>query len=384
MHALADIQPQFEATSYEILGVIGEGGMGTVYRARHRRLNRRVVIKVLKAHLGGADLRDRFRLEAQSSAQLQHDNIINVTDCGSLVDDSPFLVMDALEGLSLKELLKKEGGHLPVKRVRAITRQILAGLGYAHDRGVVHRDIKPANIFICDNDRVKILDFGVAKLTAPVTGVDPLHAPTADGALMGTPRYMAPEQARGRTIDGRADLYAVGIVMYRMLTGEVPFGDAKKLSDLLLARCTKLPPAPSTVAPQRISAPLDELVMRAIAIDPRDRFKDAYEMAGAVIRLGTAFKTVAFQFGLDQEGTVEEVPATTNMTVLSELSSVKLDPTVADGGPAPAPTKARQGSAPSAREDANPPSLAQGRQLVDGAAVAFLVMLVVGFVMRLL
>ncbi|RLB64425.1 MAG: hypothetical protein DRI90_04605 [Deltaproteobacteria bacterium] len=393
MTLLADIQSQFDATSYEIVELIGEGGMGTVYRGRHRRLKRGVAIKVLKAHLGG-ELKDRFRLEAQASASLQHDHIVDVTDCGSLPDTSPYLVMELLSGVALPEHLEQSGGHLSVKQACEIAGQILGALGYAHEKGIVHRDIKPANIFVCEGGRIKLLDFGVAKLTASLTNIAAVRVPTAEGAVVGTPRYMAPEQARGGPIDRRADLYAVGVVMYCMLTGVVPFGEYQQVADLLLAKCTNLPPAPSTVLPQSIPKPLDEIVLRAMATDPSQRFDNAYAMAGAIIQLGTAYQQLAAQFGLDEIDWGSEGPAAGSKAATTQPSETAVDPTIADGGPAGRPAGASAKSPPSPppagadqARGARPLAPSESpwwRELVDMMALGFLVALVIGILTRMI
>ena len=308
MSSLTDIQAQFAETSYAITGLIGQGAMGTVYRGEHRRLHRPVAIKVLATQLDSS-AEERFRLEAQASARLRHDHIVAVTDCDTLPDGRPYLVMELLDGVGLAAHVERRGGHLPVKETCAIARQIPAALAYAHDQGIVHRDIKPANIIVCDSGRIKLLDFGVAKLTAKLTGVMPLAAPTAEGMAVGTPRYMAPEQARGGAIDGRADLYAVGVVMYWMLTGAVPFAEHDQMGDLLLAKCAEVPPPPSDRAPQTIAPQLDQLVLRALAIEPSQRFANAYAMAGAIIQLGTAYRKLASELGFAGLEELVEQPA---------------------------------------------------------------------------
>ena len=393
MVSLADIQHQFDDSSYAILDVIGEGGMGSVYGAKHRLLNRRVVIKVLKPHLDAA-YTDRFRLEAQAAAQLQHDNIISVLDFGTLPNGSPFLVTEQLVGRSLEELLaehERAADPIATQRALDITQQILAGLGYAHDRGLIHRDVKPANIFVCDDGRVKLLDFGVVKLTDPISGVAPLEAPTADGAVVGTPRYMAPEQARGRSVDGRADVYAVGIILYRMVAGVVPFGEHDTVAGLLRARCKTLPPPPSGVAAHAISKRLDEVIMRAIAIAPADRYKSAYEMAGAIYQLGTGFRQVALELGLEESDFGDGAPATLaldppppstrrgqRLQQLTEALATKaLDPTVIDRPQRDATSL--EGAAEEPDENRFP-----FRTYVDAAIVSFVVTIAIGVMIEVM
>jgi serine/threonine protein kinase len=324
MSSLAeDIAPAFEDTPYSIQIRLGAGSMGDVYLAQHKRLKRHVVVKVLKAHLG-AGIKDRFRLEAQALAKLRHDHIVDVIDCGDLPDTRPYLVMEHLEGASLDKLLE-EHGTLPVARALAITRDILAGLGHAHALGIIHRDIKPANVFVCVSGRVKVLDFGVAKITEALADVAPLRLPTAEGIMVGTPRYMSPEQARGRPIDGRSDLYATGLVLYGMLAGTEPFLDeCYEVADLLRARVQRPIVPPSKCAPQPVDPALDRFVLRAIAPQPENRFQSAFEMAGELFKLTPDYRRIAEQFGFDEVDWSGPTPAEGHAAAAAPQSTIAL------------------------------------------------------------
>src|SRR6516225_10265231 len=208
---------------YEIGSPLGAGGMGEVYRARDPRLGREVAIKVLPAEFSAdADRHRRFEQEARAAAALNHPNILAVYDIGTH-DRSPYIVSELLDGQTLRERLKE--GPLPVRHAVEYARQLTCGLVAAHAKGIVHRDLKPDNVFVTRDGRVKILDFGLAK-TGPVAtgGADVTRAPqTVDGTVLGTVGYMAPEQLRGGPIDARADIFAVGVIVHELITGQTPF-----------------------------------------------------------------------------------------------------------------------------------------------------------------
>lgn len=203
---------------YQVCGVLGEGGMGTVYDVKHVLLERPFAMKVLRADLSTeTELAMRFTREARAAAAVSHPNVVHITDFGALPSGQPYFVMERLSGTSLSGLLRS--GRLPPERAVSISRQVALALGAAHEVGIVHRDLKPDNVFICDGgseEIVKVLDFGLAK----VAGQSRL---TKAGMVFGTPHYMSPEQAAGGAIDHRSDMYSLGVLMYEMLTGRVPF-----------------------------------------------------------------------------------------------------------------------------------------------------------------
>jgi serine/threonine protein kinase len=209
---------------YEIVSLAGAGGMGEVYRARDTRLNRDVAIKVLPEALAhDADRLRRFEQEARTIAALNHPNILGIHDIGAH-DGAPFLVSEFLEGQTLRE--KLVSGPLPVRRAIEYALGIAEGLAAAHEKGIVHRDLKPENVFVTRDGRIKVLDFGLAKLVRPednhetVTLTSPATLP---GTVMGTVGYMSPEQVRGEAIDSRSDIFSFGAVLYEMLTGKRAF-----------------------------------------------------------------------------------------------------------------------------------------------------------------
>src|SRR5437773_1396609 len=214
-------------THYRILSPLGAGGMGEVYRALDVRLDREVAIKVLPADFAkDADRLRRFEQEARATSALNHPNILTIYDIGTH-DGAPYIVSELLEGAELRAQLNE--GALPARKAIDYAQQITQGLAAAHDKGIVHRDLKPENLFVTKDGRVKILDFGLAKLTRPETEAGPsTEAPTASpgtepGVVLGTLDYMAPEQARGRPADARSDIFAFGAILYEMLSGERAF-----------------------------------------------------------------------------------------------------------------------------------------------------------------
>jgi hypothetical protein len=272
------------AGRYKLVSRLGAGGMGTVYEAEQLSTRRRVAVKILSSGLGRIDMiRKRFEREALAASRLQHPNIVAVVDYGTLEDGGLFLAMERVRGVSLGDLL--EAGRLPGQRVLVIARQILEALRHAHASGVVHRDLKPDNVMVEDTgergperDRVKLLDFGIAKLIGDAElehGHDKL---TQAGVAFGTPEYMSPEQAMGEPVDGRADLYAMGVMLFEMLSGRRPFDHPEKLA-LLKLQVAALPPTLLQAAPDAISTPLFEaLVAKALAKRREERFQNADEM----------------------------------------------------------------------------------------------------------
>ena len=209
---------------YEITAQIGEGGMGEVYRARDTRLDRDVAIKVLLEHrLESADARQRFEREAKAVAALSHPNILAIHDFGEH-EGVAYAVTELLDGMPLNDQLKI--GPLPLRRSLELAGQMADGLAAAHDKGITHRDIKPANVFLTADGRLKILDFGLAK-SDPTIGAQTIGATirdaTAPGTLLGTVRYMSPEQVRGASVDPRSDIFSFGTVLWEMLSGELAF-----------------------------------------------------------------------------------------------------------------------------------------------------------------
>jgi eukaryotic-like serine/threonine-protein kinase len=246
--------------------------MGTVYLATDERLGRKVAVKLLKESLSGdARFVERFRREARSAAALTHPNIANVFDYGEDGTDH-FITMEYAEGRDLAQLLSSEG-PLDPERATKIARQIAIALGYAHSAGVIHRDIKPANVLVDRNDRVKVTDFGIARAAGDATL-------TATGAIMGTAAYLSPEQAQGAPVDARSDIYSLGIVLFEMLTGEVPFPGDSAVA-VAMRHLNERVPSPVDLRPD-VPIHLGAVVLRATQPDKSERFPDGASMADAL------------------------------------------------------------------------------------------------------
>ncbi|HET7502321.1 MAG TPA: protein kinase [Kofleriaceae bacterium] len=256
---------------YRVLELIGEGGMGKVYLAEHVEIGKRVALKVLHpSYSRMPDLVERFRREARAASKIGHPNIVDVTDSGTTADGSVYFVMEYLEGVELGSVIEREGA-LDVARALKITGQICRALAAAHREGIIHRDLKPENIFLITRDGtsdvVKVLDFGIAKTTEAEAARE--RRLTSPGMAMGTPEYMSPEQAAGRPADARCDVYALGAILYEMVTGVPPYtGD--NFMEILNKKATQDPVLPHIVRSE-LALPVSELVTAAMARSPTER-----------------------------------------------------------------------------------------------------------------
>jgi serine/threonine-protein kinase len=264
---------------YRLEERLGIGGMGTVYRARHLLIDRPVAVKVLNQRFVEDEAaRTRFRREARAAGRLQHTNAVTVTDFGESHDGYVYLVMELLEGRTLRDVLAKEA-PLDAARAVSLMLQISAAVAAAHDAGIIHRDLKPANIFIVQRAEVpavvKVLDFGIAKLAAESLDEDEPMTLTQIGAMIGTPRYMSPEQCDGAELTPAADVYSLGVILYEMLTGTVPFSGSTPLA-IAMKHTSETPRNPrefvSTIPPA-----LEQLVLHTLQKQPQDRPANAAE-----------------------------------------------------------------------------------------------------------
>lgn len=321
-------ETQQRVGGYTIVRKLGEGGMGVVYLATDTRLGRPVALKVLRRELAvNAVDRDRFQREARSAATVEHDNIVPVYDVGETAEGGPFIAMPLLKGESLDARLRRDP-VAPVVLVLKVAEDVASGLAAAHAAGLVHRDIKPANIWLEGDPgasdpteqvrRCKILDFGLARFVAP--GDAQL---TGSGVILGTPAYMAPEQARGERVDHRADLFSLGVVLYRMATGQPPFAGTTPLS-FLVAVTTDAPP-PARAANPTLPPALADLIDRLLSRAPSDRPQSAAD----VVRAARDIRT-------------RPDPASTSYPQLLPLAEEQSDPdTVPDPRPRPPASRGR-------------------------------------------
>jgi serine/threonine protein kinase len=274
---------------YEILSKVGSGGMASVYKARHLAFGEVLALKLVGTRLAhDPDFLKRFRNEAVITRRLHHPNAVRVEDLDATEDGRPFIVMEYVDGRSLRELVRQDGPQ-PLARAVAVARQVCAALAAAHALGITHRDIKPDNILLGRGpdgaEHVKVLDFGIAKVRETTEGEGEGYTPTRTGMIVGTPQYISPEQAmgkRGEEVDGRADLYALGVVLYEMVTGRLPFQSDTAMG-MLLHHLQTAPTPPDLVRPDlAIPAPLSDVLMRALQKDREQRYASAGDMLEAL------------------------------------------------------------------------------------------------------
>ncbi|MFI8188541.1 protein kinase [Streptomyces sp. NPDC085946] len=275
---------------YQLRDLLGQGGMAAVHLAYDSVLDRQVAIKTLHTELGREPaFRERFRREAQAVAKLTHTNIVSVFDTGE--DDvdgmtTPYIVMEYVEGRPLGSVLDEDvrrQGAMPADKALKITADVLAALEISHEMGLVHRDIKPGNVMMTKRGVVKVMDFGIAR--AMQSGVTSM---TQTGMVVGTPQYLSPEQALGRGVDARSDLYSVGIMLFQLVTGRLPF-DADSPLAIAYAHVQEEPPVPSSIN-RSLPPAVDALVARALKKNPNERFPSAEAMRGECLRVAQSFQ----------------------------------------------------------------------------------------------
>jgi serine/threonine-protein kinase len=321
------------ADRYRIDALIGEGGMGRVYSAEHVLMRKRLAIKVLHRELTTmTEVVARFEREAMAAANIEHPNVAAATDFGKLPDGAVFLVLEYVQGKSLRDEIA--AGPIAAERALHITRQIAAGLGSAHALDIVHRDLKPENVMLVekggDPDFVKVLDFGIAKVPigeVPGAKNTPEHTPiTKAGMVFGTPEYMAPEQALGQTVDGRADLYALGVILYEMLSGSRPFSSQSQVG-ILGQQLSKLPPPISQRAPGIIVPPsVEHVAMKLLAREASERYQSAAEVVDVANRLLAPIPGRGiYRFTLP-EGTPSNPPPGDEANILRDAITVSSKP----------------------------------------------------------
>lgn len=268
---------------YELISVIGRGGMAEVWRARDHRLGRDVAVKRLRTDLASDEtFQARFQREAQAAAGLNHPNIVAVYDTGDAPDPTtglkvPYIVMELVEGHTLRDVLR-DGRKIRPERALEFTAGVLDALSYSHAAGIVHRDIKPANVMLTASGLVKVMDFGIARAVA-----DTSATMTQTAAVIGTAQYLSPEQARGETVDNRADIYATGCLLYELLVGRPPFVGDSPVS-VAYQHVREVPAPPSALDPE-ITPAMDDIALKALAKDPADRYQSAKQMRDDITAL---------------------------------------------------------------------------------------------------
>jgi serine/threonine protein kinase len=290
--AMAELAPGLTIRDkYQVVDKLGAGGMAVVYRVRHLAFGETFAIKVVNTLLAdNEELLKRFKNEAIITRRLRHPNAVRVDDLDVTDDGRPFIVMEYVEGQSLRKVLQDQGA-LPVPRALAIARQVASALSAAHELGIVHRDIKPDNILLASapdgTEVAKVLDFGIAKIREGTMPMGDGYTPTQTGIIVGTPQYISPEQAlgmKGDDIDGRADIYSVGVVLYEMLTADLPFRSDTPMG-MMMHHIQTPPTPPRTLRPDlAIPQTLSDVLMKALAKDPGRRFQTADELLQALSR----------------------------------------------------------------------------------------------------
>jgi serine/threonine-protein kinase len=345
------MQPKLPETigRYKILNLIGRGGMGVLYRAQDPTLERDVALKMMLIDFSfDQTARERFEREAKAVARLQHHNVVTIHELGQS-DGTPYIVMELLGGRDL-EAVMRSGEALPLATKLEIAAQLCDGLAYAHEQGIVHRDIKPGNVRVLDDGNVKILDFGIAKFAQ--------SSMTQSGAIMGTASYMAPEQILGNPVDGRADLFSVGVLLHEMLAGQKPFGGDSPTAVVYQIVHTEAPSIADRVP--GLPDELNAIVARALKKDPNERYASASDMASDLrlvkmildLPLTTAGSVPAAGGGTAPISIADKLHATGSITKLSPTGAPGLTigaPGLQTRGPQPEVHKDPQSAPPSPR-----------------------------------
>jgi serine/threonine protein kinase len=319
------------ADRYILRKLLGRGGFGDAYLADDQELTRRVVIKLLM-NLNDPSIRDRFKREARISANIRHPAVVQVFDIGSLPDGRPYFIMEWIDGTSLTQFVNERGRTLSLSKALTLIAEASEGLAVAHKMGVIHRDIKPDNILVTRDGHAKLIDFGIAKKAVQETEATPTMKQTSMGTVLGTPRYISPEQATAKVLAAASDLYSLGCVMYTLLTSRSPFdGNPQEL--MMHHVYTPAPPLSASAPDRRFPPEVEGIVARLLAKDPLRRYQTGEELAQALRRCA------------EQAKTEEESDATSALPTITEQNQPPGTPTISNIQSAPQPAIV----APSAR-----------------------------------
>ncbi len=344
--ASADLVGQVVADRYHIIKKLGEGGMGAVYLGEHVKMGRKSAIKVMAAAMSqDPDAISRFNREASNASRISHPNVCQIYDFGETPDGLIYLAMEFIEGQSLKDLIEKDGA-IPAQRAATILKQAADALQAAHDLGIVHRDIKPDNIMVVQGrdgaDVVKVVDFGIARA---VGGDEPGQKVTKTGLVVGTPEYMSPEQLSGDKLDGRSDIYSLALVLYRMLTGTLPF-EADSAQEVMIKRLTDEPTPLDQARTDIPYPPKLQLVMNvALARQPAERYQSAAEFGRDTVDAVAGMAPPSTRVDLGHQGAThvmskEELTQATSMGAKAAAGPKKpAARSTAPTAPAPPPAK---------------------------------------------
>ncbi len=370
------------AGRFRLTQKLGEGGMGSVWIAQHLTLKNDVAIKFMDGAFAARDetALKRFNQEATAAAAIQSPHVVKILDYGNDSTGRPYLAMELLRGEDLDHRLERAGGPLPLEVVHQIVVETCKGLASAHGVGVVHRDLKPENIFLCkepDGFSVRILDFGIARADRELAARGNL---TITGQLLGTPMYMSPEQALGKkTIDGRSDLYSLGVVAFQCITGTTPYVESETVGEIIVAITTQ-PPLDAALLRDDLPPPVVRWLERALAKKPEERFADAKEMSDAFVEALAARKMTITMSGFDVDDTLPPRIDFDSLNMPDAIAQVAHSDRVAASAPARPRDPARHAETRRNIEPLPPPTPPRKAKGLSPAMIVLIIVLLANFV----